>query len=120
MSDDLKLVDGKLLPLTAQEKALKSAEETEEIGRQRTALIETIKREANRRILKLAPEWKQRNLLAQATLLQDKGRSSWSAQDRADWQAGRDLWEQIAAIRDRSNALELNPPADPTNDEHWA
>lgn len=82
--------------------------------------LEKIKTECSRRITQLCPEWKQRNLLAQAVLLQDKGRANWTDEDRAAWQSGRMMWGRIAALRARSDVLEENPPEDPTEDAHWA
>ena len=88
----------------------------------RAEQVEAVKAEAMRRILAICPEWKQRNLTAQAAILAEKGRASWTADEFAAWNAGKAIWDQIAAIRSRSDAIEaLDPiPADFTDDQHWA
>ncbi len=68
-------------------------------------LVRGIKKQAAQRILATCPEWKQRNLAM-------KGRDNWTADELT-------LWEQIEAIRARSDELEANPPEDFTNDQHW-
>ena len=88
----------------------------------RTEQIEAVKAEAMRRILALCPEWKQRNLTAQAAILAEKGRAGWTTDEFAAWNAGKAIWDQIAAIRSRSDAIEaMDPiPADFADDQHWA
>lgn len=87
----------------------------------RAEQVEAVKAEAMRRILAICPEWKQRNLTAQAAILAEKGRASWTADELAAWNAGRAIWDQIAAIRSRSDAIEaMDPiPADFADDQHW-
>ena len=88
----------------------------------RAEQIEAVKAEAMRRILVICPEWKQRNLTAQAAILAEKGRASWTADELAAWDAGRAIWDQIAAMRQRSDAIEaMDPiPADfATNEAYW-
>ena len=82
---------------------------------------DAVKAEAYRRIVAICPEWKQRNLIAQATLLAEKGRANWTAQELADWDAGEAVWTRIKAVRDRSGTIEaMTPiPADFTDDKHW-
>lgn len=82
---------------------------------------ENVKAEAYRRIVAICPEWKQRNLTAQAVLLVEKGRSNWTAEEQAAWDAGEAIWSQIAAIRAASDVLEaLDPiPTDYMDDKHW-
>ena len=70
-----------------------------------------VKAEAEARILAIVPEWRQRNLLAQATILAEKGRSNWTAQELAAWTAGEAIWGQVAAIRTASDLIEAAPPA---------
>ncbi len=80
-----------------------------------------VKAEANRRIIQIVPEWKQRNLLAQAILLNDKGRANWTAQESEDWDTALLIWAQVEAIRTRSDAIEaMEPiPADLQDDALW-
>lgn len=88
---------------------------------ERASLIAGIKAEASRRILEILPEWKQRNLTAQATILAEKGRANWTAEELAAWDAGEALWMSIAAIRVASDTLEAMDPL-PTNykdNQYW-
>lgn len=80
-----------------------------------------IKAEAYRRIIVICPEWKQRNLTAQASILAEKGRANWTAEELAAWDAGEAIWQSIAAIRAASDQLEaMDPiPDDYTDDKHW-
>ena len=83
--------------------------------------VEKVKREAYRRIIAICPEWKQRNLLAQASILNDKGRSNWTSDELEAWNAGEAIWTQIKAIREDSDTLEaMDPiPSDFDSDEYW-
>ena len=77
--------------------------------------------EANRRILAIIPDWKQRNLIAQATQLLHKGSDNWTKAEKAAWAAGDAIWAQVSAIRTASNEIEaLDPiPSDFYDDKHW-
>jgi len=85
------------------------------------ATVEMVKAEAGRRIIAICPEWKQRNLTAQAAQLAKKGEANWTPEEQAAWDAGEALWNQIAAIRAKSDLLEaMNPiPVDYTLDTYW-
>lgn len=86
-----------------------------------TIAPELVKAEAARRILEVAPEWKQRNLTAQAAQLAAKGRENWAPEEQAAWDAGMELWQRIAAIRAASDLIEADKPIN-TNfetDERW-
>jgi hypothetical protein len=80
-----------------------------------------VKDEAYRRIIAIVPEWKQRNLTAQASQLAEKGRANWTAEELAAWNAGQVIWDQVAAIRAKSDALEaMSPiPVDYKDDRWW-
>ena len=80
-----------------------------------------VKAEAARRILEICPEWKQRNLTAQAAILAKKGETNWTPEEQTAWDAGEAIWAQIAAIRAKSDALEaMDPiPADFKEDNYW-
>jgi hypothetical protein len=84
-------------------------------------LTAAIKAEAHKRINNLVPEWKQRNLTAQASILAEKGRSNWTAQEMAAWEAGEAIWAQVEAIRAASDAIEaMTPiPTDFVDDQYW-
>jgi hypothetical protein len=81
-----------------------------------------VQAQAYRRIVLFCPEWRQRNLTAQAVILQDKGRDNWTAEELAAWNAGKAIWDVIAAIRAKSNEIEaMDPiPLDYTNDSYWS
>lgn len=80
-----------------------------------------VKAESMRRILSTAPEWKQRNLIAQAAILAKKGEANWTSAEQTAWNAGEAIWTQIAAIRTASDVLEAidQIPSDYTDDKHW-
>lgn len=108
-TNGIQVVDGELQiapPDTAREQQRKLAE---------------IKREANRRIVAICPEWKQRNLTAQAAQLARKGEANWTQAEADAWAAGEALWAQVAAIRAASDAIEaMDPlPDDITADNLW-
>jgi len=82
-----------------------------------------VKTEAGRRILAIAPEWKQRNLTAQAAVLAKIGEANWTTAQAAEWDAGDAIWATLQAIRTASDAIELlDPiPQDYATDESlWA
>jgi hypothetical protein len=74
------------------------------------ATAERVKAEAYRRIVAICPEWKQRNLTAQAAQLAKKGEANWTPEEAAAWAAGEALWVQIAAIRAASDVIEAMDP----------
>lgn len=80
-----------------------------------------VKTEAMRRILAILPEWKQRNLTAQAVVLAAKGAANWTAEEQAAWEAGTALWGRIVAIRTASDVIEaMDPiPDDFADDKYW-
>lgn len=88
----------------------------------RAQMIPLVKAEAERRILAIVPAWKQRNLLARATLLAEKGRDTWTDAELAEWTAGEAIWAQVVAIRTASDRIEamIPIPDDFTADSHWA
>lgn len=74
--------------------------------RAREDIISRIKDKAYTDIIAIAPEWKQRNLTAQATLLLRKGEANWTPAEQAAWVAGEAVWIQIASIRAASDTDE--------------
>ena len=85
------------------------------------ATVAAVRREAYRRIVAICPEWRQRNLTAQATILAEKGRANWTDAELAAWTAGRAIWDQIDALRAKSNTLEAMDtiPANFADDSYW-
>ena len=94
---------------------------TGQTGTPEAPTSQSVQGEAHSRIVTICPEWKQRNLTAQAAILAEKGRSNWSAEELAAWIAGEAIWAQIAAIRAASDTIEaLDPiPADFNDDSRW-
>ncbi len=74
----------------------------------KTRKKEIIKKEANEKILEIADEIKQRNLLATGLNLQHIGPSNWSAEEEATSDAILAIWAQIKAIRDESDIMEAS------------
>ena len=73
---------------------------------QNSQLIRQIKEEANRRILAMAPLWKQQNALADIYLLRQQ--KALDEEQRKRLQDAERLLECIQAIRLRSNAIEAS------------
>jgi hypothetical protein len=94
---------------------------TDSLAKKREQFVGEAKREAHRRILAIVPEWNQRNLLAQAAVLAEKGRTNWTAAELTAWDAGEAIWAQVEAIRAASDNIEaMGPiPDDYSNDKYW-
>lgn len=71
----------------------------------RSALKTAVKAEAARRILAVAPDWKQRNLTARAAELALRGQP-FSAAEQAEITAGQAIWAAIKAVRVASGEIE--------------
>jgi hypothetical protein len=99
-------------------KAIPAERRTEEA---RAAYVGAVKAEAARRILKACPEWKQRNLIAQAAILAEKGRANWTEAEHAAWEEREAIWRRIEEIRAASDRLEAAPGmvSDVSDDAHW-
>lgn len=72
-----------------------------------------IKAEAQRRILLIAPAWKQSNMIARVLeLVRDYGTNTafWPVELQAENAQYQAIWERIKATRAFSDILELNPP----------
>lgn len=96
------------------------------------ALIQAVKAEAARRILLVAPEYMQRNLTARAAELAltypGLGFDDLPEPEKTEAAAGRTIWLQIKAIREKSAEVEaavtgLSEAArrtfDVADDAHW-
>ncbi|MBF0334925.1 MAG: hypothetical protein HQL40_14970 [Alphaproteobacteria bacterium] len=64
-----------------------------------------VKEEAGRRILALAPDWKQRNATARGLDLLRKGESAWTPDEAAEAAAIDALWNHVKSVRDASDAI---------------
>lgn len=93
----------------------------EEISQYDAEIVAAVKEEAQRRILEILPEWKQRNLTARAAELAIKGVSNWTPEEQAEYEAGQAIWNQIKAVRAASDALEAQSPIPEnfTDDNYW-
>ena len=84
---------------------------------------QAVKDEAAQRILEIAPEWKQRNMNAQATvLLQSRVlNGSWTEAEQAQSDTLNAVWAAVVAIRTASDKLEVMMPIplDYANDKYW-
>ena len=86
--------------------------------------VEEIKAEANRRIIELCPEWKQRNYIATdltfTKIIQDGG--TLTSEQEAERTVMEAIWTTIQGIRSKSDEIEaMSPiPYDFTDDSYWA
>lgn len=79
------------------------------IGTMRERALAAVRAEAARRILEIAPEWRQRNLTARAVeliALHGPAPLVWPQGAQDEWAAGAAIWARIKAVRAASNAAE--------------
>ena len=69
-------------------------------------LKQCVKDLASKKILALAPEWKQRNMMATGLALLNKGKENWTAEETAVVAQIDAAWAALKTIRDASNAIE--------------
>jgi hypothetical protein len=83
--------------------------------------VKSIKREANRRIITIAPEWKQSNMLARGLNLLRKGEANLTTAEALEVSGMDSVWTEIQRIRSVSDTLEAAdpPPADFADDKYW-
>lgn len=72
--------------------------------------IQLIKSMAGQIITTRIPEWKQRNLIARKTELQDQyiDNVPFSTEERAEWDAMAEAWEWVKNVRAASDWAEIN------------
>jgi len=86
---------------------------------------EHIKIEAGKRIVRMAPEWKQRNAMARGLEFARKmirnGPNALTPEEDAEEAAMDTLWMEVKRLRAVSDQLEAMdpPPQDFDNDRHW-
>jgi uncharacterized protein YeaC (DUF1315 family) len=110
------LVDGKwvrgwtVVPLTV-----------DELAQRRATMVEGVKREASKRILSIAPDYKQRNMLARSVELLRIGEANLTQEQRDEVLAIELIWETIQMIRAKSDLIEAMDPIPPdyTDDKYW-
>lgn len=78
--------------------------------------IQTIKQEAATRILAIAPEWKQRNMLARSIELHEimTTGGTLSPEQQTELDQIRAIWSHIKSIREQSDQAEISG-TDPTD-----
>lgn len=83
--------------------------------------IRKVKAEANRRILAIAPEWQQRNMIARSVELLSIVKDNWSNEEKEEVANIEKVWQLIKQIRLKSNEIEtMNPiPEDYKDDKYW-
>lgn len=93
----------------------------EELAQRRAAMVEGVKREASKRILSIAPEWKQRNMLARSAELLRIGEANLTQEQRDEVLAIELIWETVQMIRAKSDIIEAMDPIPPdyTDDTYW-
>ena len=87
----------------------------QEVENQR--IISLIKREAARRILDIASEYEQRNMLAEMIILSNKANPT--AAETKQLAKCEKEWGKITTIRQASDRLEANPPEDIYDNANW-
>ena len=94
----------------------------DELAQRRADMVEGVKREAGRRILAIAPDYRQRNMLARTAQLLRIGEANLTQSQRDEVLAIEIVWETIQMIRARSDAIEAMQPIPPdyTDDKYWA
>jgi len=80
-----------------------------------------VKEEAGRRIISIAPEWKQRNMIARSVELFSIGKENWTQEQIDEQQSIERVWEMIKDIRQKSDEIEAKDPIplDFQNDKYW-
>ena len=118
-----KLVDGVRIELTQDEIDEIQADEAIERALTESFKPDLIKKEAMRRILEVAPEHTQRNMIAKGVELLEKlvlGETL-STEELVFRNAAMQKWKDIETIRAKSNTLEkMDPiPDDYRDDKYW-
>lgn len=75
-------------------------------------LKDRVKSDANRKILNISPEYKQRNMLARSIEIlfdnPDKGIGQLSPELEAEAKAMQAIWDDVKSIRNQSNTIEAS------------
>jgi hypothetical protein len=87
----------------------------------REGQIRKVKAEANRRIVDIAPEWRQRNMTARGVELLSIGRDAWTPEQRDEHLYLEAIWEEVKKIRAKSDDIEEmdSIPEDFKDDKYW-
>ena len=108
---------GKMILATPEGMVVQDGRTLAEAKDERLAMV---REEAGRRIVEIAPDFKQRNLTARAAELALRvavGGPALTPDELAEIAAGQGVWNTIKAIRVASNAAEVAILAATTNDE---
>jgi hypothetical protein len=82
----------------------------EQLAAMQVNLVSQVKLEAQRRILSVAPDWKQRNSAAGLAQLAIVGQANWTEEQASQYLLYKQVWDQIEAIRVASDVLEAYSP----------
>jgi len=88
----------------------------------RDDLVPVINNEANYRILKVFPDYQQRNAnqYVQAAMLRSgSDPAQWPPEDQAIKTEADRGWAYVSAVRAASNSLAVSNPLNPCDDSHW-
>lgn len=100
-----KLVNGKQVPLSSADKQQQEADKLKHAQRLIDNKYQEIKNIASKRILEIAPEWKQRNIMVRAVELVEINGGA-SLEEIEELNAIRAIWARIRAVRSYSDSLE--------------
>ena len=86
-------------------------------------LKQEVKTLAQNKINAIAPEWKQRNMLALGLTLIKKGEANWTAEETEQAAQMEAFWGIVESIRAKSDLVEeevlVNPDYDINGSSHW-
>jgi hypothetical protein len=86
----------------------------------RADLVQKVKANAGARIVAIAPDWKQRNMLGRSAEFLRKGEANLNAEEQAELAAIDAVWAWVKETRDHSDTLEAEIMALPDDEvEAW-
>lgn len=102
---DHKIVNGVQVPLSEQDLLTREADDTRHLEKKISERYSQVKAIAYSKIVAIAPEWKQRNLIARAIEVVEINGSA-TPEEQAELEAMKVVWSRIKAIRAYSDFLE--------------
>lgn len=84
-----------------------------------SAHVLAVKAEAQRRIIAVYPEWKQRNMTARGLALLRIGEANWTPEQASEADALAAAWAWVEQVRAASGGIEADTTAEPTDDTRW-
>ena len=98
-------LNGTVSDLSTAENLAKTTRSADLIPLRRAALIEAIQRKENLLILGSHPDWQQRNLLHEQTVLLRIGETNWTAPQLARFNLIESVWTWIDSVRSVGSTL---------------